>query len=389
MNSRQMFSSATALAVIAGSAAAQSATQWQPIEVQPGSGSERSIVVQAQPEKTQAIFIQRSDSGECKVEISGDDVHATHNGKKIPAERIKRSGEGVKIIGEDGEVIAEFSTKFATVKRRSAVAGGGGGGAFSFGGESPRVIGIPGSSGPFAISTTIDEKPRTIIGVTLGDAAPAVLEHFGLTEGSGVIIDSVMDGFPAQEAGVEAGDIVIAVDGKDGITQDKFREIIGAKKPDDKVKLTIIRKGDRLTVTSGLKEFKQEIAATPIEGFDTNAFQIDIDDPDIKKRFEQAFKDHDFDFDFDAGQLAGPFTVYSDDGKAFTWSMPKSGEARALRVAPPQAVDVEAIESIRRERDELRAQIEEMRASMARERDELREELAAIRRILSDLAKDR
>ncbi len=376
MNSRQIVSSAASLAVIAGSAAAQSATRWQPIEVRPGSGSEQSIVVQAQPEKTQAIFIQRSDSGECKVEISGDEVHATHNGKKIPAERVKRSDDGVKIIGEDGQVIAEFLTKFTAVKGR--------GGAFSFGGEAPRVIGIPGSGGPFAISTTIDEKPRTIIGVTLGDAAPAVLEHFGLTGGSGVIIDSVMDGFPAQEAGVEAGDIVIAVDGKDGITQDKFREVIGAKKPDEKVKLTIIRKGDRLTVTSGLREFKQEVAAAPVEGLG-NAFHIDIDDPDIKRHFEEAFKNHDF----DPGQVSGPFTVYSDDGKAFTWSLPNSGQARAWRVAPPEAVDAEAIESIRRERDELRAQIEEMRASMARERDELREELAAIKRILSDLAKDR
>ena len=61
-------------------------------------------------------------------------------------------------------------------------------------------------------------------------------------------IDRVVAGSPADRAGLQSGDEVTAVDGKAIKTGDELREAIDARKPDDKITLTIKRNGDERTV---------------------------------------------------------------------------------------------------------------------------------------------
>jgi putative serine protease PepD len=73
------------------------------------------------------------------------------------------------------------------------------------------------------------------LGVSLGDDGPAT------------IVD-VVDGSPADRAGVQARDEVTAVDGDSIDSGDELRAAIDAKKPGDKITLTIERAGDERTV---------------------------------------------------------------------------------------------------------------------------------------------
>jgi putative serine protease PepD len=67
-------------------------------------------------------------------------------------------------------------------------------------------------------------------------------------------ITEVVDGAPAARAGLRAGDEVTAVDGKAIESGDELREAIDAKRPGDKLTLTITRNGDERTVEVTLGE---------------------------------------------------------------------------------------------------------------------------------------
>jgi S1-C subfamily serine protease len=76
------------------------------------------------------------------------------------------------------------------------------------------------------------------LGVQLGDA-----------QGGGAQIGEVRSGAPADDAGLEAGDVVTKLDGDEISDGDALRAAIAAQKPGDKVELTIERDGETQTIT--------------------------------------------------------------------------------------------------------------------------------------------
>ncbi len=67
-------------------------------------------------------------------------------------------------------------------------------------------------------------------------------------------LGEVVDGTPADRAGLRADDVVVEVDGEPIETGDELREAIDAHKPGDKITLTIRRAGDERTVEVTLGE---------------------------------------------------------------------------------------------------------------------------------------
>src|SRR3954451_14667867 len=81
------------------------------------------------------------------------------------------------------------------------------------------------------------------LGVELGDAT-------GATEGA--TIGTVRGGGPAEAAGVKSGDVVVAIDGTPVADADAAVAAIDAKKPGDKIVLSIVRGGQRQSITATL-----------------------------------------------------------------------------------------------------------------------------------------
>jgi putative serine protease PepD len=69
-----------------------------------------------------------------------------------------------------------------------------------------------------------------------------------LPDDGAATFESVVEGSPADRAGLQPQDEVTAVDGKSITTGDELRDAIDAKKPGDKITLTIERNGDERTV---------------------------------------------------------------------------------------------------------------------------------------------
>ena len=138
-------------------------------------------------------------------------------------------------------------------------------------GITPGVPGAPDSRGnafPPAVPLPTPDRP----GGALPDRAPATGRPLlGVTVGEadssgGVRVESVAPGTPAEEAGLESGDVIVTVDGE---TVDGPRALvaaIAAKSPGDEVTLSVERDGETLELDATLGE---QPAVTPRFQFQT------------------------------------------------------------------------------------------------------------------------
>jgi len=82
---------------------------------------------------------------------------------------------------------------------------------------------------------------HAFLGVRLEDAASG-----------GARIATVTSGSPADDAGLKAGDVVTAFDGKSIANSEELTAAVGAKQPGDKVQITVQRDGSTKTLTATL-----------------------------------------------------------------------------------------------------------------------------------------
>src|SRR5438046_5468373 len=80
---------------------------------------------------------------------------------------------------------------------------------------------------------------HAFLGVKIGDAA----------SGPGARVGTVVDGSPAAKAGLQAGDVITAVEGKTITSADDLTAAVGNRAPGDKVTVTLRRNGATQTVT--------------------------------------------------------------------------------------------------------------------------------------------
>jgi serine protease Do len=104
---------------------------------------------------------------------------------------------------------------------------------------------------------------RGRIGVQIQEVSKETAEAFGLAKPSGALVNSVEKGGPAEKGGVEPGDIIVKVDGRDVRSSAELPRIITMVKPGTKVTLTVWRKGAQRDLAVTVAELKEDAAASP------------------------------------------------------------------------------------------------------------------------------
>jgi serine protease Do len=104
---------------------------------------------------------------------------------------------------------------------------------------------------------------RGRIGVQIQEVSRESAEAFGLPKATGALVNSVEKGGPSDKAGIEAGDIILKVDGREVRTSSELPRIITMVRPGTKVNLTIWRKGAQRDLAVTVAELKEDAAATP------------------------------------------------------------------------------------------------------------------------------
>ena len=93
------------------------------------------------------------------------------------------------------------------------------------------------------------EVNRGYLGVLIQTLTPELAQAFDLPDDTkGVVISNVKQGGPADEAGLEQGDIVVTFDGKDIDSANTLRHSVAQKTPGSEVSVTVLRNGEETTV---------------------------------------------------------------------------------------------------------------------------------------------
>lgn len=89
------------------------------------------------------------------------------------------------------------------------------------------------------------EVRRGRLGVTVQDVTPELAEALDLRTPEGAVITQVQPGSAAEEAGLNAGDVVIAVDGMQIVNSSELRNRIGLTPVGEDIEVTVLRDGTR------------------------------------------------------------------------------------------------------------------------------------------------
>lgn len=184
----------------------------------------------------------RSTENEQVVEVtlSGDDIRVIRNGKPVPADRIRRDGDRISVLDEQGEATYEIAVDPDAESGRWEVE------AVSF--------------------TQPAEQPPVMVGITMTEPDEALRAHLGLGDRKVIMLGDVLEGLPAAEAGLKKYDIIVAIDGSDDdVTPEHLHEVLMGKKPGDDLKLRVVRGSTKETYTVKLRAYEEgALAQRPV-----------------------------------------------------------------------------------------------------------------------------
>lgn len=201
---------------------------------QPGNANSVTTYVFSEDGRT---FSVRLENGEiAKVEIDG---------KKVPNSRARKTESGkIEVLKEDGGTWHTF--------------------------EVPAVPSAPSARGPWTwqpgpqvpgggvFAGENFNPPPVMLGITMSEPDEDVVEHLDVEPSEVIRVDSVLEGLPAEKAGLKVHDIIVAIDGDKPVSQDRLREILRTKKPGDTIKLSVISKGKQEDIKVKLEAYDPE-----------------------------------------------------------------------------------------------------------------------------------
>ena len=124
------------------------------------------------------------------------------------------------------------------------------------GGNVGIAFAIPASTAREVVQDLIKDGAvqRGWLGVEIQPVTPEIAESLGLTAEKGALVSNAQDDGPAKKAGVAAGDVITAVDGKDVASPKELARIIGGIAPGKPVDVTVWRDGKSVVVKVDLGE---------------------------------------------------------------------------------------------------------------------------------------
>jgi serine protease Do len=106
---------------------------------------------------------------------------------------------------------------------------------------------------------------RGYLGVSLQPLSLELAEAFKLTDAAGALVNGVQPGTPAAKAGMQAGDVIVEVNGKKVNDSAHLRLIVAQTPPKTAVTFRVLRDGKARTVNVTLAEFPEDLASVSRE----------------------------------------------------------------------------------------------------------------------------
>ena len=105
---------------------------------------------------------------------------------------------------------------------------------------------------------------RGQLGVSMYTVTPDIAHSLGLPSAVGALVSQVVEGSPADRAGIRTGDVITTVNGQPVKTNSELRNSIGLLRVGDKVEIGVVRDGKPLHVTAVIADTSTEPIGGPL-----------------------------------------------------------------------------------------------------------------------------
>ncbi|HKK70722.1 MAG TPA: Do family serine endopeptidase [Candidatus Krumholzibacteria bacterium] len=140
------------------------------------------------------------------------------------------------------------------------------------------------------VATSLRDHGRVVrgyLGIYLQELTSELARASRVDVSRGVIVSRVIDDSPADDAGLQHGDVIVALDGAEVTNGGSFRAAIGHRAPGSEIELAVIREGEErdLVVVLGERPANASAAATgaPHPAAELGGFEVE----DIDRRTAQ------------------------------------------------------------------------------------------------------
>jgi serine protease Do len=123
----------------------------------------------------------------------------------------------------------------------------------------------PGAKGETRTFSMFFDGDGGYLGVQTVEVTKENFAKYGLREVRGVAVEKVIEGSPAQAAGLQNGDVIVAFNSEQVTSTRKLTRLLGEVSPDHQVKLTVVRSG-------GEREIVATIGKRPMPKFEEGSF---------------------------------------------------------------------------------------------------------------------
>jgi Do/DeqQ family serine protease len=106
---------------------------------------------------------------------------------------------------------------------------------------------------------------RGQLGVSMYTVTPDIAHALGLPNATGALVSQIVDGSPAQKAGIHVNDVITSVNSQQVKSNSELRNSIGLLRVGDKVEIGLLRDGKPLKVTAVITDTTATTQTTPAE----------------------------------------------------------------------------------------------------------------------------
>jgi hypothetical protein len=186
------------------------------------------------------------DDGTWTVTNKNGKVTVEHDGKKIDKDRLRERRGQIEVLDENGKVIKRLPSANIAIR-------GDGLGRLFFAPPAPAAPRAPRAAVAPRVAVATSNAPKVMLGVTMADADPDLLEQLGID--SGVLLMTVRKDLPAAKAGLQPKDVIFQADDEDDLDEESLRDILREKNPGDELKVKVKRKGEDKEFTIKLEKY--------------------------------------------------------------------------------------------------------------------------------------